>query len=43
VYFITRYFINKITELEFNIELPISFYMNANPVVSTEQQDVNGS
>lgn len=39
----TRYFINEITKLEFNIELPVRFCVDANQVVSTEQQDVNGS
>ena len=41
--FITRYFINEITELEFDVELPLRFYVDANQAVSTEPQDVNGS
>lgn len=38
---ITRGFMKEITE--FSIELPVGFYRDAKNVVSTEQQDVNGS
>lgn len=41
--FIIRYFINEITELEINVNLPVRFYVDANRVVYTEQQDINGS